>query len=43
MVTHCMPRVEQMASHAVFGLRRRRHFRLRVTVSSLRYSPLSAT
>ena len=43
MVTPCMPRVEQMAPYAVFGLRRGRHFMLPVTVSSLRYSPLSAT
>lgn len=41
MVTDCMPRVEQMAPRAVYGLHKRLPYS-RLTVSSLRYSPLSA-
>ena len=42
MVTYCMPDLTQMAPHAVYGLRKPQHLSLRLTVSSLRYSPLSA-
>lgn len=43
MVMYCMPRVEQMAPNAVFGLGKRQPLYPRLTVSSLRLSPLSAT
>ena len=43
MVTYCMPDLTQMAPHAVLGLRKSQRLFLRLTVSSLRYSPLSST
>ena len=43
MVTYRMPHLEQMASLAVSGLRKPRQLSGRLTVSSLRYSPVSAT
>jgi hypothetical protein len=42
MVTLYMSRVEQMASHAVFGMRKTVHPYRQPTVSSLRYSSLPA-
>ncbi len=41
--TYCMHRVELIAPHAFFGLRKRQRVSRRLTVSSLRYSPLSKT
>ena len=43
MATHSMPNLEPMAPHAVLGLRKPQCLFLRLTVSSLRYSPLSST
>lgn len=42
MVMDCMPRVEQMVPHAVCGLPEPQRPRQRLTVPSLRHSPLPA-